>query len=270
MIKINLLPPEAGKKAAPGAAKGPSLGLTPVHLLVALLLVLYAAGAVAFYWAYNEGTKADRAYQDVLNRKMRKEKERDRLKQEIQSSAALREDIEAKYEVARALSPENRIFWSEKLNMLALGRRELAVYITKISLSEKVDEVETPESVRKREEHKAKKLPGPEPAPIKRPIINQSLTIEAIAYGRDAQEKLNNVVAFQNVLKNLKWRRQNGTIVRFLDGLSPEFGQLKQKIDNVGGIEVMRFGFVVQAEPQTDRPVGPDALTAPKKGAASR
>jgi hypothetical protein len=257
MIKINLLPREVGKKAAGiAAAKGAGFSLSPMLVFGAILLILYCAGGLLFYRAYSAGAQAARELQEAENRKNKRQKELDRLKQEIRESAAMREDIEAKYEVARALSPENRIFWSEKLNMLALARLELAVYITKLTLSETVEEVETPESVKKREEHRNKKLPGPEPTAIKRPIINQALTIEAIAYGRDAQEKLNNVVAFQNALKNLKWRRENGTIVRFLDGMSPDFKQLRQKVDRVAGVEVMRFGFIVNAEPQTDRPVG--------------
>ncbi|MGB9692488.1 MAG: hypothetical protein ACPL7D_10000 [Candidatus Sumerlaeaceae bacterium] len=268
MIKINLLPREAGKKA-PGSAAGPKgLAVNPMFVFSAILVLLYVVGAFAFFWAYSESAKANRAFQEVKNRKEKKQKEVDRRKKELLEKSAELEDIERRYEVARALSPENRIYWSEKLNMLALARRDLAVYVTKINLSEKVDEVETPESVKKRQEHRDKKLPGPEPAPVKRPIINQSLTIEAIAYGRDAQEKLNNVVAFQNALKNLKWRRENATIVRFLDGLNPEFSQLPQKVAIVGGIEVMRFGFVVNAEPQTSRQ--PAATNAPASGGTKK
>ncbi len=268
MIKINLLPREAGKKAA-GAAAGPSgIHFNPMLVFTALLALLYVGAAGAFFWAYSAGSQANRAYQEVKNRKDKKQKEVERRKKELLEKSAELEDIERRYEVARALSPENRIYWSEKLNMLALARRDLAVYITKLTLSEKVDEVETPESVKRRQEHRDKKLPGPEPAPVKRPIINQSLTIEAIAYGRDAQEKLNNVVAFQNALKNLKWRRENGTIVRFLDGMNPEFGQLPQKVATVGGVEVMRFGFTVNAEPQTDR--RPAAANAPASGGTKK
>jgi hypothetical protein len=256
MIKINLLPREPGKKA-PGAPASPSggLGVNPFLLWILVLVILYLAGAGGFYYAYMESVKINRAYQEVASRKEQKQKAVEAAKKQLMEQAPEIEDIERRYEVARALSPENRVFWSEKLNMLALARRDLAVYITKLELTEKVDEVETPESIKRREEHKAKKLAGPEPAPVKRPIINQSLKIEAIAYGRDAQEKLNNVVAFQNAVKNLKWRRENGTIVRFMDGMSSEFGQLAQKLAVVGGVEVMRFGFVINAEPQTDRPV---------------
>lgn len=254
MIKINLLPREPGKKAAGAtSAGGVRFGFDPFLAFVLILVVLYVAGAGVFYWAYSQSAKVNRAHQEVRSRREQKAKQVERAKRELMERSAEIEDIERRYEVARALSPENRVFWSEKLNMLALARRDLAVYITKISLSEKVDEIETPESAKKRQEHREKKLPGPEPAPVKRPIINQWLTIEAVAYGRDAQEKLNNVVAFQNAVKNLKWRRENGTIVRFLDGMNPEFGQLPQKVANVGGIEVMRFGFVINAEPQTDR-----------------
>jgi len=256
MIRINLLPREAGKKAATAAPGATRQRGNPFPLFVLILLVLYALGGAAFYWAFSQDARSWETLQEVAKRKERVQKTLDQRKQELISKTAELEDIERRYEVARALSPENRVYWSEKLNMLALARRDLAVYLTKLALTESVEEVETPESQRKREEHKAKKLPGPEPAPIKRPIINQTLNIEGVAYGRDGQERLNNVLAFQRTLKELRWRRENGAVVRFLDGMNPEFVQLPQKIDSLGGIEVMRFGFAVKAEPQTDRPAG--------------
>ena len=116
-------------------------------------------------------------------------------------------------------------------------------------------EIETPESVARREEWKTKKKePGEqEPKPIKRPIINQALQVDAIAYGVDDPQRLRQIIAFQGALQRLKWTRENGTPSNFLDGLKPEFGQRLQKRDIVGGVEVMQFGFVVEAEPQTDR-----------------
>lgn len=265
MIKINLIPREAGKKAGAAAPGRARLGFDPFLIFALVLVILYVAAAGVFYWAYRESAKVNRAFQEVSSRKQQKQKQVERVKRELMERSAEIEDIERRYEVARALSPESRVFWSEKLNMLALARRDFAVYITKIALAEKVDEIETPESEKRRREHREKKLPGPEPAAVKRPIINQWLTIEAVAYGRDAQEKLNNVVAFQNSVKNLKWRRENGTIVRFLDGMNPEFGQLPQKLATVGGIEVMRFGFVINAEPQTVRQISATEQSAGAK-----
>lgn len=255
MIKINLLPREAGKKAAAAGPSAARIGFNPLMVFLLVLAILYVAGGAAFFWAYSESARVKRTYQEVSRRKERAQKTLEQKKKELIERSAELEDIERRYEVARALSPENRIFWSEKLNMLALARRDLAVYLTKLELTEKVDEVETPESKKKREEHRAKKLPGPEPLPIKRPIINQTLNVFGVAYGRDAQERLNNVVAFQKTLKELKWRRENGAVVRFLDGMNPEFGQYPQKVEMVGGVEVMRFGISIRAEPQTDRPV---------------
>jgi hypothetical protein len=272
MIKINLLPPEAGKRSSGGGAKvakGPRSAFLPLALV---LVILYGIGGYGAYWLYDKGVQSDLKVKAERSRKDRKEREVKRLQEEVDTHTADREEIEEKYEVARALSPENRVFWSEKLNMIARSRIDLAVYVTKLQLKEKVDEVETPESVKRREEWKAakQKPTAREPNPVKRPIINQSLTIEALAYGNDTAQRLRQVSAFQEALQNLKWQRENGEVVRFMDGMRIDFGQLSQKLAVVGGVEVWRFGFVVVAEPQLDRTPtttgGGPARTAPPAG----
>lgn len=272
MIKINLLPPELAAKKAAGAAKGaPAAPKSPLLVIGVVLLLLYAVGGYMGYLVYSSGVESDRKLAQERAKKEKKQKELQRLEKELAAAAADREEIEARYEVAKALNPDNRIYWSEKLNMLAKARMDLAVYVTKLSLNEQVDEVETPESAKRREEWRKKKPAGvPEPAPIKRPIINQSLTIDAIAYGRDSQEKLNNVIAFQFALRNLKWRRESGEIVRFMDGMNNDFGQLRQKTDMVGGVEVLRFGVVVHAEPQTYTGEQSQSASTTAKGGSSK
>jgi hypothetical protein len=194
------------------------------------------------------------------------ENERKRLMEASKNSR----EIEEKYEVAMALSPRNRVFWSEKINMLSRARMDLAVYVTKLVLTEKIDEIETPESVKRREEWKNSKRKDtePEPKPIKRPIINQTLHVEAIAYGNDDPQRLRQIVAFQEALNKLKWQRVSNDTVRFMDGLNPEFVQLPQKRDVVGGVEVMRFGFECNAEPQMEStaPVPTPGAPAAKGG----
>jgi hypothetical protein len=158
--------------------------------------------------------------------------------------------------------------------MLSRARMNLGVYITRLQLDEDISEIETPESVARREEWKKQKHePGEqEPKAVKRPIINQKLTVEAIAYGNDDPQRLRQIIAFQSVLARLKWNRESGKESMFLDGLKTEFGQLVQKRDVVGGVEVMRFGFICEAEPQTDNtgikaePGAPAAATVNSKG----
>lgn len=258
MIRINLLPPESGKRAAKaaGAAKQRPQA-SPARTFYLLMIAAYTAILAAGYYVYNVGAESaqavKRAETELVSFREKVESERKRLAEATASSR----EIEEKYEVALALSPTNRVFWSEKVNMLAVARLELAVYITKLELTEKIDEIETPESVKRREEWRAKtdKKGVPEPRPIKRPIINQTIIINAIAYGSDDPQRLRQIVAFQEALKKLTWTRENGQTTRFLDGLNPEFGQLIQKRDTVAGVEVMRFGLVCNADPQVDRSV---------------
>lgn len=254
MIKVNLLPPEAGKRQA--AARRPS-GPSPAPFYL-LLFLLYGIALAAGYFVYNMGAEASRQVSDTT-------RQRDKLKAEVQERQAefeannLRsQEIEEKYAVVEALGPQNRIFWSEKVNMLARARLNLAVYLTKIELTEQIDERETPESVRRREEWQAAKkkdpkLSTPEPQPVKQPVINQTLIINGIAYGNSSSQMLDQIAEFYNNLVSLEWTRKSGEKARFLDRMASEFQPLDQKADRVAGVDVIRFGYSIKADPQLDR-----------------
>jgi hypothetical protein len=254
MIKVNLLPTEQGKRqAAARRASGPSP--LPFYLL---LVLLYLLAAGAGYYVYGLGAEASKQVAD-------RTKQRDGLKADVQKRQAefeannLRsQEIEEKYAVVEALGPQNRIFWSEKINMISMARLNLAVYITKIELTEQIDERETPDSVRRREEWQAAKkkdpkLSTPEPQPVKQPVINQTLIINGIAYGNNSSQQLEQAYSFYNNLRSLEWKRASGETARFTDRLAKEFQPLDQKADRVAGVDVMRFGYSIKAEPQLDR-----------------
>ena len=256
MIKINLLPSEAAKRAGPTRARTmrlPRGGLLPWILALVLLHggILYSGYAV-----YKKSQDSTDSVAQTKLQKARKEREVKRREEQFQQDNQHAQEIEEKYQVVQALT-QNRIFWSEKLNMIGRARMDLAVYVTKIVLDEKIDEQETPESIKRREEWKkqTKHPPGQErePRAVKRPVINQTLTIHAIAYGNDSAQRLQQVNAFQETLRTLTWDRKSNKTVRFLDGLAPEFGQLQQKMATVAGVEVLRFGLVCKANPQLDR-----------------
>jgi cell division protein FtsB len=258
MIRINLLPTEgAGRKARMGGAPASAPPSSPGFMAATLLLVLLLG--VAAWYGYSSYTRvgdAKRALASVTAKRDKTKKELQEKEREFEKFAAESEEVEEKYAVVQGLSPHNRIFWSEKLNMIARARLDLAVYIMKLTLTEKINEIETPESIKRREEWKNRKNRKPEekePKPIKVPIINQTLTIEAIAYGQNSPERLSQVTGFSNMLTTMTWKRDNGEVVRFMDGMKPEFRQLPQKIEKVGGVEVLRFGFACEAEPQRDR-----------------
>lgn len=254
MIKVNLLPAEQGRRqAAVRRSSGPSP--LPFYLL---LFLLYAGAAAAGFFVFNQSAEAK-------NRVAEHTTQRDKLKAEVQEKQAefeannLRsQEIEEKYAVVETLGPQNRVFWSEKINMIAMARLNLAVYVTKIELEEQIDERETPESVRRREEWQAAKkkdpkLTTPEPQPVKQPIINQTLIINAIAYGNNSSQQLEQATSFYNNLRAFEWKRADGTSARFTDRLASEFQPLPQKADRVAGVDIMRFGYSVKADPQLDR-----------------
>lgn len=254
MIKINLLPTDGGRRpASPGAKKfkAPQAGVWPY---AAGLIAAYALAGFFAWGSYSAGVDSTKLLSAASDKRDKKKKEVKRRQAEFETNLAAAREIEEKWEVVQALSPQDRIFWSEKLNMIAKARLNLAVYITKLTLDEKIDELETPESVKRREDWAKKHGPNePEPKPIKRPVINQTLTLDAIAYGTDSPQRLRQIRAFSSALQNMVWTRESGVQTRFLDKLIPDFAQLPHRVDRVGGVDVIRFGFVIKAETQTDR-----------------
>ena len=268
MIRINLLPSDGGKRSAASGAgsKRVSSGPSPAPFYL-LLALLYAGALTAGWFVYSTGADVKRQVAEASN-------ERDKLKADVQKRQAefeannLRsQEIEEKYAVIAALGPENRVFWSEKVNMIAMARLNLAVYVTKIELQEQIDEKETEESVRRREDwkrakEKDPKLATPEPQPVKQPVINQTLKINAIAYGNDSSQRLTQIRLFMNNLTTLEWKRQSGETARFMDRMSPEIVGGDQVTDVVAGVEVVRFTLDVKAEPQLDRTMAEDDATS--------
>lgn len=256
MIKINLLPPESGKRASAAAAKAP--GAPSPAPFFALLGLLYLLAAGAGYYVYSMVSDEQALVQQQEGRLKKLKAEIQKREAEFEQNNLMSREIEEKYAVVEALGPENRVFWSEKINMIAMARLNLAVYVTKIELQEQIDEQETAESIARREkwkQDKAKdpKLQTPEPQAVKQPIINQTLVISAIAYGNDSSQRLQQINAFSANLHNLTWKRESGDKAAFMDRLVNEFEMLPHKVEEVGGVEVIRFGFSIKADPQLDR-----------------
>lgn len=255
MLKINLLPGEPGKAQGPARKKSGGASPAPFYLLLALL---YMGAIASGYFVYEMGAEATRKITERTAQRDKLKKDVARRQAEFEEQNVRSQEIEEKYAVVEALGPQNRIFWSEKVNMIARARLNLAVYVTKIELEEQIDERETPESVTRREEwknakEKNPKLTTPEPQPVKQPVINQTLVIQAIAYGNDSSQRLAQIRNFYENLNALQWDRASGVKARFLDRMAPEFEQLPQKVDRVAGVDVLRFGFRIKADPQLDQ-----------------
>ncbi len=254
MIKVNLLPADSGKRQT-ASRKPSSPSAAPFYLLLMLLYMVAAAGG---YFVYSMGAEASAEVRSQTSKRDKLKAEVQKRQTEFEENNLRSQEIEEKYAVVEALGPQNRIFWSEKVNMIAMARLNLAVYITKIELEEQIDERETPESVARREvwaaaKQKDPKLQTPEPQPVKQPIINQTLVISAIAYGTDSSQRLAQIRSFYENLNAVKWKRESGVSARFLNRMAAEFEQLPQKVDRVAGVDVIRFGFRIKADPQLDR-----------------
>lgn len=261
MIKINLLPNEGGARRAGAKPKRKGSGaLTPFVAVMVLLL----AGAGFMGWRVYEKAAASKAELESHKQKLAKlEEELKRREREFRAQFAEAEETEQKYAVVRALNPTNRLFWSEKLNQIARAQTKAAVYLDEIRMDERVEEVETPESIERRrifdEKVKAKKtLPGEQPPKVvKMPVIHQNLTLTGIAYGTNSPQRLQQIKLFMDALKNLEWERKSGEKTTFLAGMSPEFVQLPQRAVRVGNVDVLSFGFQINAVPQMSDPSPP-------------
>lgn len=258
MIKINLLPSEfGGKRGASGKKKSKAKGsgaLTPFVLVLAVLL-----GGAGFYgWTlYDKAMTSRKNLADAKATLAKLDKQIEERNEEFLAQNAEAQEIEEKFAVVQALNPANRLFWSEKLNQLSLAKMKAAVFLTRISMSERVEELETPESKARRDAYEEKKKSakpgediGPAPNVIKIPVIYQTLTVEAIAYGKNSPQQLRQITLFMDTLKKLKWTRQSGTETSFLDGFSPDFHVLPQLVGREGDVDVLRFGFRLEAVPQ--------------------
>lgn len=258
MIRINLIPRDGtDKRAGASGTKRPSGGTSPAPLYL-LLFLLYGAALAAGYFVYSMGASAKAKQLEVTKKRDELKAEVAEKQKEFEANNLRSQEVEEKYAVIEALGPQNRIFWSEKINMISMARLNLAVYITKIELEEQIDERETPESVRRREDWKRQKernpkLATPEPAAVKQPVINQTLVISALAYGNDSSQRLTQIRLFYENLRDLEWNRDSGEKARFLDRMAKEFDQLPHKTDRVAGVDILRFGFRIKADPQLDR-----------------
>lgn len=151
----------------------------------------------------------------------------------------------------KALSPPDRIFWSEKLNMLSAMIPE-NVYITRMEMVEEQKQIQTTESQRKIEEWeklpKEKQEKTPKPEPVMKPLISQNLKIEGIVKATTPDGALELVVDFHKRMKTYSQSRPNGETSRFDDQIS-DIRLTDTKMGNTGGVDVHLFEFEIKTEP---------------------
>jgi hypothetical protein len=252
MIKINLLPSSEQRKGSGGASSPAASGFK-----LFMLLIVLGLGGVGYYGylAFEREQESMLKAQQAAAKVEKTKASIKNLKKEYEELAELSERINTRFAIVQALAnPETRLFWSEKINMLAALRMQLAVYITRLELQEDIEDRETPESVARREAWQRDTSPtkGPEPKAQKVPVIKQRLLINAIAYGTDSPQRLRQIRGFINELRTFKWkRRRSGKEVAFVDNLDPNFEVGDQRTDIVAEVEVSRFSIVIRALEQT-------------------
>lgn len=249
MIKINLLPQElAGGRASSSTA---SEGVGVVVLIVVLALALNAG--LGFY-AYSLQTSSRKllAETDAEARKVKKELAETQVQYD-EAKLSL-ERMRKLIEVATKLDPDDRLLWSRKLNALPLLVPE-GVFLTEVSVTQKVTEKETEASIKARNEwNKKGSKKGTPPEVVKVPVFQQTLVLNGVAYvegGTDTQ-RLDNIVRFNNNLQRMKVQLPfDKAPSAFLDGfvpiitLSPVTGQ------TLDGRDVTSFRFTINSKQLT-------------------
>lgn len=252
MIKINLIPEEmaSGKEGGQAVFTESSGSL----LVAAVLLVLFAANAAMGGYLLvtkrsSEARLAEvKAEAETIKSTLRETESLYRTEQ-----ADLRR-MERLISVARSLAPADRLMWARKLNMLPLLIPE-GVYLEMIEVSQTVNERETDESIRRRNEW-MKNRRGESPPVERVPVYNQTLRLQGIAYvpdGTDTQ-RLSQLLEFFNALAEKQVRlpfEQEPTtfMTNFRRGVN--LFPITQK--RVAGRDVTEFRVDLTARPMTIR-----------------
>lgn len=259
MIKINLLPQEmAGGRAAPGAA--PASG----SALVALILILVFGIDIVLggYLFYTHSTSQQRL-KDVEARAAAVEESLNEVQSEYNEVQLDMDRMERLIQVAQALDPEDRLLWSRKLNMMPLLIPQ-GVYLTQIRVTQSVSEVETDESIRRRNEWE--KTRKGQPPPVDRvPVYQQTLHMDGVAYidQGDENQRLAQIIQFhRNLVREEVKLPFDDEESRFLEGFVPNVRPSAVSASTVAGREVSVFTFTVNTKKMKIEAKAPERQTA--------
>jgi len=204
MIEINLLPQESAARTTTIKSASESTGaLQTVGILVACYAVLLVASFLVYNYRASEVQKVSSLEADSARLKKEiSQKEEDF--QELNEALAVARNQLA---LLRALDPEKRLFWAQQINILPKFVPD-GVYLTDLTVTEKVVEIETRESREAQDEwnrNKAKKS-GPPPPIVKQPIISQQFIIGGVSYVQEgtSDERLLLIVNLINRLRSEK------------------------------------------------------------------
>jgi len=224
MIRINLLPGAekkgraAGRAAAPVAAGGGSF--TPLALIV--LVLFLGVDGFLFWRGYTTIQTSEKRIVEKKAEQAKIEKETAELGPEAVQIEYEMRLFDAQLEILKSL--DNRILWSQKLNMLA-KLIPPSVFLSEISITENFREVEIKSSIEARkkfEEGRGKtKDRGEKPEVVKKPVVSYTLRLSGLATGPDSVQQLDNVSKFHDALVSFEEKTPKGETVRFMDNMKP-------------------------------------------------
>lgn len=253
MIKINLLPQEitGGKGGAQAAQSSPG---DSKALVVFVLVLLFAANAAGGFWMFKQRSESIARTKSLDEQSKGLKAQLAKRQQEYQELKASLDTLTNQIAVLKSLDPEDRLFWAQKLNMLPLLVPD-GVFITKLQISENVEQKETVASQKKYQEWTQKGSKGAPPAHQTKPSITQILDVYGVSYvsGNATSQRLNQILEFLRALqgKMVKLPFSKDKELSFMDHFNEDVTFSPFELGQVGNREVSTFRFTFKSKPIT-------------------
>ena len=258
MIQVNLLPSKKQSKSRPSKAtvigpaspSGASSGPGAMGALLTFVILVAALGVSGYagWKVYKEHKDKMDAEISIKSQVRTLEREVADLEKKVEHLAALEEILNSEIQVLNNLSPPDRVVWAEKLNQLA-AMRPPNIYIQTIAVTEEVREVETEASIAATREWEDSGKRQARPPRVMRPIMQQKLRIEAIAYTRDALDRQGLMMRFHNQMIDFEQPRpgESGAIP-FMMGMQTPINIPLYRDELVDGVAVGSFVFEISGK----------------------
>ncbi|MEQ8820074.1 MAG: hypothetical protein RLY93_07490 [Sumerlaeia bacterium] len=226
MIRINLLAQQqaSGKAAAaPKAGGGGGFNATGLLVAVILLIALGAALGSALMF-FNRVRESQLAVERLQAEKKSIDAEINKKRADSEDLARTLSVLKTQYVVLQALDPPDRLLWSRKLNVLPMYVPG-GIFLTDITVTENVKEVELPESRRRYADWEKNDKKGTPPTRTFKPVITQQMSLKGVSFVTEggSSERIRKIIDFYNDLRDkkvtLEW---NGEEVNFMDKFKDE------------------------------------------------
>lgn len=254
MITINLLQTETRSKAAASIGE-PSTSSGGV-LVAVILVVVFAIPVGLFAYFYSDLASLNSQANELRSERNALRADRDALEEEFESLRDALDTLRNQDRMLQILDPEDRLYWAEKLNILPQYVPD-GVFLTRIRVTEQVQEVETPESRAAYEEWERQRRRGTRsaadaPQRVMVPVIRQTLELDGVAYVADGSgaDRLTRIINFYNSLENDRVELPfSGDEVTFMDNLVSPITYRPFNETTMQDREVTEFRFVIQSRP---------------------